>query len=529
LGNVYGASEAPIRFLILPRDDASFATVPLPWMLLNFATTLLFGLVFPKLETHPILRWTSRCIGAFSILIVIAALLAPYLSEYLFLFSVRSLLNLTLLCYAPAILNVGVMALRSIAERFPNSRHYSKCASPAALILLFFLSTMLVQLRLYEGNYSGFLHISQKRYDRIPFQIELPSGLLLTQTGGYDGQFFYLMTFDPFLSRYSGQPEMYRRIVDDPPFRYRRIGFSLLTKLFSLDQPGFYPQTMMFLILAFHVVAGIFLVKIAQLFGKSPFWALLYVLIPGFSKSLATALPEPISGALLLAGIYFYLREKLPLVSLCFAASLMVRETGLLLLAILMVWEFLKRRNLKTVFLLGLAAAPHFLWRGILTWRLFTTYGWESFFHEPANLTAPFVGVFDLFSAIRLGTYPRETVASGLTFPWLLFFLLLLSIAALRKRKDFLTCGLFAYSFVALSLNFQKVWVHVSNVERQSFESFLCLLTLFLTWKENFFLKYAFYVLFGCTFLYDWLFLTESQFFRQGFVLRPLMDFLFSS
>src|SRR5438093_8600728 len=93
----------------------------------------------------------------------------------------------------------------------------------------FFASTAWHALALYEGNYTGFFHMSRRIADRAPMLHE-GSQLwrsILTADEGYDGQFMYLMAFDPLLARYKDRPQTYGTFIDLPPYRYRRIGFSV--------------------------------------------------------------------------------------------------------------------------------------------------------------------------------------------------------------------------------------------------------------------------------------------------------------
>jgi hypothetical protein len=77
----------------------------------------------------------------------------------------------------------------------------------------------------YHGNYSGFLQLSEDTFDSNPLVRDRPDirrSLLLRGDNGYDGQFMYYMTFDPFMRRF----DSYRTVVDYPPYRFGRIGFS---------------------------------------------------------------------------------------------------------------------------------------------------------------------------------------------------------------------------------------------------------------------------------------------------------------
>src|SRR4026208_752101 len=70
--------------------------------------------------------------------------------------------------------------------------------------ILFFSSAMLYSLEGFGRNYTGFLRVRKLRFERVPFLKDYPEvrGKLLAKDKGYDGQFFFFMSFDPFLSKY---------------------------------------------------------------------------------------------------------------------------------------------------------------------------------------------------------------------------------------------------------------------------------------------------------------------------------------
>ena len=527
LGNTYGSSRQNLRFVIVPATTVLYERPPFAAAVALFAMLVGLGFCFPGVHRLRFMKRIYLPLASLVFVLLTTAILLPFFSKYKILFSLRSFLSLITICYLPSAICAWRLGLHRLEARYAQARPALKSIAVVALVFLFFFSSMVEELKTFEGNYTGFLHVSKKRYNKVPFQDELHPELMVSKYG-YDGQFFYLMAFDPLMSRFRDDPQLYRNIVDAPPFRYRRIGFSLLTKIVSLNQSVFFPEAMMFLLLAFHMLAAWILTRIAIRSGRSPFWALLYVLIPGFTISMKTALPEPISAALLLLGIYLYLRERVGLSALSFAFSLLVRETGVLVILVLISIEIFKKKNISNALLLAAAGLPHLLWRLFITWRLWGDYGMEAFYYEPGNLTLPFLGVAQLFSAITQGSYRHELVKSALAFPFLLLAMLLLALWALRFRKDFLTISVMIYSFIALSLNFSKVWVQVGNVERQSFESFVCMLVLFLTSTEKrFWLSVGFFAFFVLLFLYDWNFFTDWYSFRQGFMLKPVVDFVF--
>jgi hypothetical protein len=407
----------------------------------------------------------------------------------------------------------------------------ARSVATVVAIFLFYLTSMLFFLLYrYEGNYSTFLHISAGMLEKNPLtqNVDVNRKLKILDDTGYDGQIFYFMAYDPLLTVLR-DPEYYRDVVDLPVFRYRRIGFSLFTHVFSLGNPNLYPVTMMWMILASHAIGAFFLVKIAIAYGRDPLWALLYILIPGYALSLMYALPESIAGALLLAGFYFTIKNRTFAAIACFAFSLLFRETGILFIGIIGLFQAFNERDRRRAILIWCSAIPYFAWRLYVTWKLSPDWGWSGFFLEPENLTVPFTGILELFTHIAQGNYPGFLTYAGIVYPLLLLGAAIIAVLALRIQRTPQAFGLLCYSLLALCLNFQKVWIHVANAERQTFESFLCLLLVFLStpWnaiaanaaRSTAFLKKGFAVYFVALFFYDFLISVADVSFRAAFYL----------
>ena len=398
---------------------------------------------------------------------------------------------------------------------------------PLAVLLIIFLfydSAMLHTLKGFKGNYSGFVRFKERRLERLPFlenRKDIKKGLIIKKQG-YDGQFYYNMTYDPFL-RHLKRRNDYREVVDSPRYRYGRIGFSWLTMLFSFSRPELFPKTMVFLILAFHLVGAFFFLKIILFLQRSPWWSLLYILVPSFITSLNLALPEPVAAALLLGGMYFYLREKFSFAFLFFAASVLVRETGIILIAVIALYEIFRKRRLKIAILMAASIVPYYLWRCYMTWRLFEEWGWSTLFFSPGDFAVPFEGIAMLYGA---RWYSGPAWNGLLFFPVLIVLNLIFAIILTVRRKDISSIALLSYSFIYICLSYGKIWVQIKNIERTAYEGFLLLMLAFLSLPKNShpYLRYAIIVYFAILFYYDITLSAYVASFRAG--LRLLAPFV---
>jgi hypothetical protein len=403
----------------------------------------------------------------------------------------------------------------------PAKNPFSRIIQSAIVLVLaaaFYFLEIRHTLNNYHGSYSGFLRISKSFIEKNPFLKQNPewkNGLALVEDTGYDGQLFYFISFDPLLQKLS--PGAYSSVVDIPAFRYRRILYPLLTNFLSANDPDRFPKCMIYIVYCSQILAVFFLLKIVQHYKKNPFWALLYLLVPGFTFSQKYGLPEPLAAALVLGAFYFYQKERFWISALFLSLSFLVRETPILFAAILIGYELLQRKNYRSAIILSLSVLPYLLWRIHLSFFLGGDTPWQTFFFEPPNLGAPFVGLFDLGNAIWNGSYLKYIVRPAILLPLILtinFCGLIFFYPQGEKPPALAALG---YTFLAFCLNYEKVWIHISNAERQTFESFLLFILFFYSIRNQTRLqKYIFAGIFLLWFFFDLRFMSERKTFKAG-------------
>jgi hypothetical protein len=182
-------------------------------------------------------------------------------------------------------------------------------------------------------------------------------------------------------------------------------------------------------------------------------------------SSLASALPEALAGALLVAGFACWERKQMVWAALAFAGALLVRETAIVLVGALFV-ATLRQDARRTALVLAASVVPIAAWRLFVAARLFPDWGWRAIAASPGDLGVPFAGLIRLAST---GTF---------AFPLLLAAGLALALWAVRERVGPLAIAAAVYGVVAVSLGYDKIWSHLPSGERGTFELFVCLLLL---------------------------------------------------
>ena len=502
LANAHGFSRGVLNLVVLAANEP-FGRMPVWSVLLCAAVFLLLAGVTSTA------RPATALLAGLAVTLLGAVAISPYVSPYRLVLAPRTFALLVGLVSATRMFG----AWSTLAKRWTPLeavRRRLLIALTGAMGAAFFTSAMLQTLAIYGGNYSGFVHISREAAAQAPFLQERPdiSGALIVDDAGYDGQFMYLMAFDPFLQRFKDRPQEYRAFVDNPPYRYGRIGFSLLTKIVSAGRPERFPAAMMWLIVAAHFALAAALAALAARHGMSPLAGLWYLAIPGFTSSLMSALPEALAAAGIVAGLLCWSSRRPVLAAVAFGAALLVRETGVVLIVALVFSTRRQGSDWKpAVLMLVLSLLPVCVWRLFVASRLFADFGWAAMVPNPGDFGAPFAGLLHLWQAGIARTQPAPEIAGAMVFPLVLTAALILAVALLYTRPAPIETAAAVYAGIAVSLNYGKIWSHLPSGERGTFELFICLLLLLLesggrpAWVRQT-LTGFFVVLLGYTFLH---------------------------
>jgi hypothetical protein len=293
----------------------------------------------------------------------------------------------------------------------------------------------------YGGNQTALFFTGSKH--RIPPQLQ--DGTYVFQNSyGYDGQFYRYAAHDPFLKKGLAG------FVDDARLRYGRILVPLMAWGAAGGQERLIDKTYQLTVTAFCGLGVYWTCAYLTLAGCAPWWGLLFILLPATLASLDRML---VDGALcaLFAGYLYYLRlGRFRAVYIITLLAPLVRETGFLLLAGVLL-AALAERQWRRMLVFSTAAAPALLW------------SWYVTAHTTPTQIFRLIGrpVFGLF--VRLFTFRAEP-ASGWVRPVILTvdflamagFILSLALAAKwiwsRKEERLAASSIAVGCFVLLGL-----------------------------------------------------------------------------
>jgi hypothetical protein len=209
--------------------------------------------------------------------------------------------------------------LRSLGSRTDRP------AVTGLIALLTALGFVLARWQIWaHGNIGRFILVGH----HFASSAQLPHGIPVAPTYGYDGQFFYRLALNPLNFHHTAYG-----ITMDRPYRYMRIGYPAVTWLFSLGQHAAVPVVLVAVNIAAVGAMGYLGAVFARDGGRH---ALAGLLLPGYFgllTSLSRDTAEPLAAACLLAGLLAVRARRPVLAALLLAYGALTRETVMVAVA----------------------------------------------------------------------------------------------------------------------------------------------------------------------------------------------------
>jgi hypothetical protein len=172
---------------------------------------------------------------------------------------------------------------------------------------------------------------------------QVPHGIPIQPTYGYDGQYFYRLALDP-----ANLSHIAFGIRVDHTYRFMRIGYPALTWLLSGGQHSVVPDVLVAVnilaVAALGYLGGVFAVQ----GGRGAMWGLLLPAYFGVVTSVSRDTAEPLAAACLLAGLLALRRRRPVLAGLLLTYGALTRETTMVAIgaiAIVRVVGIARRRS----------------------------------------------------------------------------------------------------------------------------------------------------------------------------------------
>lgn len=481
LSTHHGSNAAFVRAYVLPSGSHAFGTPGIFTCAVIGIVLFALMLVRPWPMPTPV-RIAHRAVVVLFVLWTAGVMVAPFVSAYRIIVSFNTVKGWLILCLAPQIYRVAKRPALTVIGWLMNLSVVPRALVAAALVVLCF--ALVVERRVaveYSGNHSGLLALSRERVEGNPWLQErqdVKAGLIAPDNAGYDGQFMYAIAFDPLARRFHDQPRAYQPFLDNPPYRYGRVGYPLITRMLSLGQPERFPGAMIVTIYAGVFLAAFALGWLAWRSGRSVWWGLSIALVPGFWASFRAGLPEPVAAGAVIAG-YLCVRERRFVPgALLLAIACLIRETSVFFVACVAGWLAWSKQPRDVIKLLVIALGPLSLWRLYVGFTFAPGWGFEAFWNPPDDFGPPFAGIAALWSDLAAGRYYPdlwEMRRGMMGFSIIAIAAAAISWIMLRLRPGPVTAAAAIFGVMTICFNLKNVWVGTGNAERLTCDLFFCL------------------------------------------------------
>ncbi|WP_072622446.1 AZOBR_p60025 family cell surface glycopolymer formation protein [Spirulina major] len=283
---------------------------------------------------------------------------------------------------------------------------------------------------------------------------------------GYDGQLFFTIALDPFLQN----PDSIAAL-DDPPFRYRRIFYPLLSYILGLGNAQLIPYMMVLInILSIPILVWV-LGRYLETWQQQIWPALGVLSIPGLWIVLAFSTADGLNTVLMAIALYTYSIKKPQWSAVAIMLACLTRETSLLIWLTLMgvsVWD---SRQADWRYFLP-AIIPSVLWNGYVL----TRFNSQTIPGTTTNFVAPFFGISAKIKSFFSLDFDLKNGFDGYMFGVLCLLILVSLIIAIIKLEvnKFVLLGTVGYGAVVV-MSSMYILDYVFNYPR----TFIDLYTLF--------------------------------------------------
>jgi hypothetical protein len=184
---------------------------------------------------------------------------------------------------------------------------------------------------------------------------DLSAGTYRFEGAGYDGQFYRDLSHDPFLHK------NYFRYVDAPRLRFRRVLVPMAAWILALGRQGWIDGAYIAVEMSFVALGVYWCARLMARRDRSPFWGLLFLVVPATLASFDRMLVDGPLAALFAGFLLYCEEERWTRVWILAALAALTRETGLLL-GVALVIDRLSRRDWRGAVWFSSSAVPAVFW-----------------------------------------------------------------------------------------------------------------------------------------------------------------------
>lgn len=178
---------------------------------------------------------------------------------------------------------------------------------------------------------------------------QIPEKLVVWKNYGYDGQFYYRLSLNPFTSK----RQEFGITLDIPSYRHQRIIYPLISWILSSGNKDFVPKALLIVNFVAILLIGLVGGYLAKSFKLHSLWGLVFAIHPGFPYTLSRNLTEILQTCFLLTALLLINKRRFLFSAILLTLAILTRETALIV-AISSLLTFKNRYFLLPVICYGI-------------------------------------------------------------------------------------------------------------------------------------------------------------------------------
>ncbi len=323
---------------------------------------------------------------------------------------------------------------------------------PVVAALAVYLAFLALVLAPYDFNPSALIGLGTANPLNDP--ASLPSGLIVFQGIGYDGQHFYHIARSLVRGE---QPAV-------PPVRVQRIGYPLAAALLSLGREAAIPWALVAVnLLAIAAGTAVF-AHLLRRRNLNPWWSLLFALNSGQILAVQMDLALPMVMAFTAGAWLYWEKRRTGAAGALLAAALLTRESAVLFVIPLVAAELLGRRW-RDAALLAASVVPYLAWQA----ALYLWLGAGGMGVSAGQVVAPGVGMAAALrsaaASIGQGVAAMARQGSVVAVVALVLGALGVSLWRMRRGYDAYTGGVLVHALFAVCASYD-IWEAYASAGR---------------------------------------------------------------
>lgn len=223
------------------------------------------------------------------------------------------------------------------------------------IIAVVYVALLALFVSKFDFNLSATIELSEQHLGR--YDGEIPPGIIVHKTDGFDGQYYYMMALNPTLEKVHIGPNFFQRIL-----------YPVLVKIISFNYPPLFPIVFILINLASILISSYVLLLLLKKYNANLNLAFLWAFNVGFLISITRNLTEPLMVCFIALMVYFFEKEKHWHASLFLAFAILTRELALPIYVAMLLY-FLIKLDFKRLFIYTLSIIPFSIWELVLIYK----------------------------------------------------------------------------------------------------------------------------------------------------------------